>query len=554
MKLRFLVLLLAAATAQAAELTATAQIGAYPGYPPMGSNAMPPGGELFLVQPEQIFPSSQLLLITGKLWALGAANMRGGLHIHVGTTCSDASLVGGHYFPGMPSDPWTTIKYSANDEAKATIAISMPNFTLSGPHGVVGRAIVVHDAANPATRIGCGIIKLLNRSDVGALNRSDVGAGNEEAMPEGEGSKPEGEAGVVQEMCELAHPFDRSGLLALKAVTIISAFLSVLGSGFIIGTWLLQSGTRRSLGMHVIYCLSIADLFSSLVFIVDGLSPTGDLIACGGSASDVASLCMLDAAGAQFFGLSAVLWTGCIAVGLHLGVLRRSKLATQRPAALIRYMHLGVWGTSLLSLLIMIAANTLGPTGQWCWVRLDAWWAMLVFYYIPLLLVFGYSMAIYYLTRRTFLSMHREAESAMGGDASGTGAGGALPNLTKRLLNFILVFGVIHAVQLLNRVYDVIFPGRPSFVLYLLHSLLGPMQGLGNAFCYGWSPLTRRVWSNACPRLCGWAATNEGGNGGGGVGGGGGGDSVRRGAGGEVVLSGGIGGNDQLDRVAGGRL
>ena len=34
------------------------------------------------------------------------------------------------------------------------------------------------------------------------------------------------------------------------------------------------------------------------------------------------------------------------------------------------------------------------------------------------------------------------------------------------------------------------------------------MQGAGNAIAYGWSPLTRRVWSTACPTLCGWAAAD----------------------------------------------
>ena len=118
---------------------------------------------------------------------------------------------------------------------------------------------------------------------------------------------------------------------------------------------------------------------------------------------------------------------------------------------------------------------------------------------------------IYYLTRRTLMSMHREASEAGGGggDASGAGASGALPNLTKRLRGFLLVFGIINTFQLLNRVYDVFSPGHPSFFLYLLQSILGPIQGLGNALVYGWSPQTRRVWSSACPTICGWATPPE---------------------------------------------
>ena len=147
--------------------------------------------------------------------------------------------------------------------------------------------------------------------------------------------------------CGEGAPFDDVGMRGLKVVTILSALLSVAGSTFIMLTWRLQRGTRRSLGMHIIFCLSLADFASSLVFIIDGIAPTGVLEAekCGGEgANSLPGLCMLLAALSQFTGLAAILWTACIAVGLHLGVLRRSKLMTQEPARLRRYMHAAVWG------------------------------------------------------------------------------------------------------------------------------------------------------------------------------------------------------------------
>ena len=330
--------------------------------------------------------------------------------------------------------------------------------------------------------------------------------------------------------CGEGAPFDDVGMRGLKVVTILSALLSVAGSTFIMLTWRLQRGTRRSLGMHIIFCLSLADFASSLVFIIDGIAPTGVLEAekCGGEgANSLPGLCMLLAALSQFTGLAAILWTACIAVGLHLGVLRRSKLMTQEPARLRRYMHAAVWGAAGVSLLIMSAVpNTLGPTGQWCWIRRDAMvWAGGTFYYLPLVAVFAYSMGIYGLTRRTLLHLHREASNAtsLGGSGGGGGhadnsargtatsasRGGALTGLTSRLRGFLLVFGVIHACQLTNRLWDLVFPAHPSYFLYLLQSALGPLQGLGNAIAYGWSPLTRRVWAHACPALCGWAEPVE---------------------------------------------
>ena len=427
------------------------------------------------------------------------ANMTGAWDLLQGTCAS----VGG---------PFSADSFKVQSNASGVAQVfELVSTTLDVNESVLGRAVVLLDA--DGERLGCGII-----------SNSSTRAASAEVQEE-----------QVQAMCEAAHPFDTTRLVLLKAATIFSALLSVGGSFFIMATWMLQRGTRRSLGMHVIFCLSVADFFSSLVFIIDGLSPTGELSACS-AVKGAASLCAVEAAAAQFFGLSTILWTGCIALGLHLGVLRRSKVALQQPDTLLLRMHMGVWGTSALVLLIMRLADTLGPTGQWCWVRLDAWWAMLVFYYAPLLAVFGYSMGIFNLTRQALLNVHREAvEAGYGMDAA---ASSALPNLTKRLRGFLLVFGVIHFFQLLNRAYDGLSPGQPSFFLYLLHSILGPIQGFANAFVYGWSPLTRRVWSTACPGLCGWAAPKEAGSSG----------LQLRGSQAEVTLSSGLGG-DQIARI-----
>ena len=344
--------------------------------------------------------------------------------------------------------------------------------------------------------------------------------------------------------CGAGAPFDEGGMHSLKVVTIVSALFSMGGSAFIMLTWQLQRGTRRSLGMHVIFCLSVADLLSSLVSIVDGLSPTGVLEAerCGSTPEEVMAslpgLCLVLASLSQFTGLAAILWTACIAVGLHLGVLRRSKLVTQESDRLRCYMHAWVWGTAAFSLIVMASVpRTLGPTGQWCWIRQEAMvWAGGLFFYCPLVIVFAYSMTIYARTKHTLLTLHREAStvaslgSVVGGGRDGSGlertdmrsttrstggatspaaGGGALTGLTSRLRGFLLVFGVIHFCQFANRLWNVLVPGHPSYLLYLIQSALGPLQGLGNAVMYGWSPLTRRVWSNACPTLCACVAPED---------------------------------------------
>ena len=88
-------------------------------------------------------------------------DITGGVHIHTGTTCSDASLVGGHYWDdqgGTVADPWTNDNgsvYTTNSDGKA-----VGSFTLDSGYGFddnKGHAFVIH--ASDGSRVGCGLLE-----------------------------------------------------------------------------------------------------------------------------------------------------------------------------------------------------------------------------------------------------------------------------------------------------------------------------------------------------------------------------------------------------------
>merc|ERR1712166_1509094 len=80
----------------------------------------------------------------------------GGIHIHTGTTCADASLVSGHYF-ATASDPWsTTTTYQADGIGAVTGTIAGVAAGL-GFNAITDHTIVVHDSAG--ARIGCGVCR-----------------------------------------------------------------------------------------------------------------------------------------------------------------------------------------------------------------------------------------------------------------------------------------------------------------------------------------------------------------------------------------------------------
>ena len=83
-----------------------------------------------------------------------------GIHIHSGTTCDDASLVGGHYWDADElgeADPWVAQEgaYYTSD----AYGLASRNFFLYHGFGFndnVGHAVVVH--ASDGSRIACGVL------------------------------------------------------------------------------------------------------------------------------------------------------------------------------------------------------------------------------------------------------------------------------------------------------------------------------------------------------------------------------------------------------------
>lgn len=78
-----------------------------------------------------------------------------GVHIHEGTSCDDASLVGGHFYDKdqIESDPWSPVAATAKGNySYGAVAIKTGKTT----QDVQGRAMVVHD--HTGARVACGLI------------------------------------------------------------------------------------------------------------------------------------------------------------------------------------------------------------------------------------------------------------------------------------------------------------------------------------------------------------------------------------------------------------
>jgi Cu/Zn superoxide dismutase len=131
-----------------------ATIGAYP-----GSMQTPPSGTVVVTG-----AGGDTLSLWVNLQGLDP-NSTGGIHIHSGTTCSNASLVGGHYWtPSNVSDPWNTVMWTS-DAVGAVSAM----FTVTTGYPLAdnfGHAVVVH--APNGTRIACGVLMSTSMSPTAA--------------------------------------------------------------------------------------------------------------------------------------------------------------------------------------------------------------------------------------------------------------------------------------------------------------------------------------------------------------------------------------------------
>ena len=94
------------------------------------------------------------------------------------------------------------------------------------------------------------------------------------------------------------------------------------------------------------YWLSVSDLVSSFVYIVDGATTANE----EGSARCPNGGCVLLASLSQVFNLSAIVWNTYIALNMHLTVLRAARIVKDEPRYMHR-LHAGAWGTALLSAL-----------------------------------------------------------------------------------------------------------------------------------------------------------------------------------------------------------
>eukprot|EP00750_Incisomonas_marina_P001493 INCI11285.1.p1 GENE.INCI11285.1~~INCI11285.1.p1 ORF type:complete len:290 (+),score=41.23 INCI11285.1:179-1048(+) len=255
--------------------------------------------------------------------------------------------------------------------------------------------------------------------------------------------------------------FTDEELQALTITTGVSAALSLIGSGMILGTYIGLPGTR-SFAFQMVFMLSLCDFMSSLAFVFSlGVDYTSDV---------VEDRCYAAAYMNQFFGNGANFWTAIMAFNVYYSLVTKKITRGFLP-----FYHVTAWVLSLILTAVPGAFNAYGYSGTWCWIQ-DENGSLyhLYFFDIPLFVCLLFVVVCY----SGSIVVMRQAAGA---------AGNRLEKqiVVKLMLRVVLVFFKSRLWGVVNRVQHYVNPTHPILALYLLQYIFGPLQGLGNAVVYG---------------------------------------------------------------------
>ena len=166
-------------------------------------------------------------------------------------------------------------------------------------------------------------------------------------------------------------PYQLVANRSLNIIIVATATLfSLLGSFLIIFTYI-RFKDLRTVSRHIVVCIAISDLMSSLS------SCAGLLISPKLDPRNKA--CVIQAFFGAIFVLSSFLWTMCLAITLYIVIVKQNTDLAER--LIFPWFHFICWCLPLVINVVAVSLNNLGNTGDletagWCWIYIDGKYAL----------------------------------------------------------------------------------------------------------------------------------------------------------------------------------
>ena len=342
-----------------------------------------------------------------------------------------------------------------------------------------------------------------------------------------------------------AHPDDASDPCAARTQNLIlmcSSVVGLIGGTFIVVThFLLPPHQQSTPGRCTLFWMSVSDILLSATYLFEAALFWGRLATCPLAGVDIdAQVCVAIGAINEYSSLCCILWTTALSYNLHVAMDSPNGRLSSR-SYWVR-MHAISWGVPGVTVGLLGWMGALGSAGNSCWIRDDFQWARFTFYYFPVVVSLGVTIAIHWRMKWRLAALRNhciallerghgaeEGDSEAGDQHRGETAvrsaasvtaftanvrhSGAVASprgatslgvahnveddITHRLSKLLVVFGAILAVQLINRIHDWV-SSQPNDVLGAIENAVSPLQGFADAIVYAWSPYVQVAWKRKC--------------------------------------------------------
>jgi len=274
----------------------------------------------------------------------------------------------------------------------------------------------------------------------------------------------------------MGEPLSAEETEILAIIAHISSLLSILGSLFIISSYIIFYKLRKAHGT-LIFWLSICDFFASLAYFAIPVA-------------EGYYYCYTQGLLIQFFQIASFIWTTSIAFALYL-VFVRNKSFNVGIDHISKYFHIAAWSFAAINVGIGAAGDVYGNANydeegtkpSWCWIKFDKNLDKFLLYFLPFLIVWFFNVVIYIVVSR---AIHKVVKS---------------PELRgrafKRMRLYLLVYMLCIGVGAVNRAQNFVSPHNPIFWLNIFDAAISPLQGFLNSLVYGMNKQIRSAWLEA---------------------------------------------------------
>ncbi|KAJ1569473.1 hypothetical protein HK405_004171 [Cladochytrium tenue] len=290
--------------------------------------------------------------------------------------------------------------------------------------------------------------------------------------------------------------FTSDQLVAVRALSRVSAGVSLLGNLAVVSTYVLYERYRTSVNKLVFY-YTLADMIFSVMCLIGEtpFSPTLNQHFC-----DAQGILIV------FSNMATVLWSCCMSLQCVLAVTQRTNVRNLQRYHL--FYHIVVWGASIIMTAVVANLQAIYGNGiafsdtiVYCWINQNYRNWKLYAFYVPLWISMFFNIALYGVVIWKLREMNAQKTSSLEGSYAPYGQNSvsaedrqqakkeqhrlnhAINIFVYRTSIYVAIYFINWFMPSVNRIYNFINP-IPVMGIYVFVALFVPIGGLLNAIAY----------------------------------------------------------------------